>query len=220
MHLPANFKGVPALQHSCYLAIMNEQITIPGPAGALEARHDGEEDNGIAVLCHPHPLYGGSMDDGVLAVLADVLHAHGIATLRFNFRGVGRSEGRHDGSGGEVDDLRAAIAWAREAHPDAPLLLGGYSFGASTLCQLLAGAGAPSVERVLLIAPPVGNLPAPEPGQPTDVFVGDADAFVDPSALAEWHRASIHTLPGADHFFAGEWQALAQAIHGALDGGA
>jgi alpha/beta superfamily hydrolase len=76
------------------------------------------------------------------------------------------------------------------------------------------------VERVLLIAPPVGNLPVPEPDArfPTDVFAGDADAFVDQSALAAWQHAQVHLLPGADHFFGGRWQELEQAIGGTLEG--
>lgn len=196
---------------------MDQHLNIQGPAGILEARQSGEGTSGIAVLCHPHPLYGGSMEDAVLGVLANCLHDRGFTSLRFNFRGVGRSEGEHDGAGGEVDDLRAVIAWVQDARPELPLLLGGYSFGASTVCQLLARADTPAATRVLLIAPPVGNLPAPEPAIPTDVFVGDADAFVDLSVLARWDSASIHTLPGADHFFSGSWQALAAAIHTALE---
>ncbi len=200
---------------------MPEHLTIPGPAGALEARQTGLGEGGaagrIAVLCHPHPLYGGSMNDGVLGVLADALHRHGIATLRFNFRGVGGSEGRHDGAGGEVADLRAVVVWVQTVHPGSGLLLGGYSFGASTVCQLLAAPGAPDAERVLLIAPPVGNLPAPEPESAADVFVGDADAFVDASALQQWQSARVHVLPGADHFFGGQWQTLEARISTALE---
>jgi alpha/beta superfamily hydrolase len=159
------------------------------------------------------------MDDGVLDVLARALETHGIASLRFNFRGVGGSEGQHDGAGGEIEDLRSVLAWIQEAHPEADVLLGGYSFGASTVCRLLAGGGFPDVERILLVAPPVGNLPVPQPdgSKTTDVFVGDADPFVDHSQLAEWTSARLHILPGADHFFGGQWQALEASIGAVLD---
>jgi alpha/beta superfamily hydrolase len=200
---------------------MKEVLNIAGPAGTLEGRLTGPDEplSALAILCHPHPLYGGSMDDMVLDVLAGVLEHMGIACLRFNFRGVGASAGSHDGNGGEAEDLAAVIGWAGATYPEASLILGGYSFGASTVCRLLAAGGLPAVERVLLIAPPVGNLPVPEPvnGVPTDVFAGDADAFVDQQALAAWQHAEVHLLPGADHFFGGRWQELAAAIQTALD---
>ena len=201
---------------TCYRDPMNERLTIPGPAGGLEARRQGDSAGIVAVLCHPHPLYGGSMDDGVLALLSQALGRRDIDTIRFNFRGVGSSEGRHDGDGGEVDDLLAVITWVQTARPASRLLLGGYSFGAATVCQLLGRPDAPSPERVILVAPPVGNLAAPEPDLPTDVFVGDADAFVDATALQQWQSARVHVLPGADHFFSGQWEALEARIDSAL----
>ena len=201
---------------------MNDAMNIPGPAGSLEASlsgPEGESPSRLAILCHPHPLYGGSMHDMVLDTLASALRSDGVASLRFNFRGVGSSEGRHDGNGGEALDLAAVIDWTRANYPEASLLLGGYSFGASTVCRWLADAQHPDLERVILIAPPVGNLPAPEPdaGIRTDVFVGDADAFVDQSVLASWQQSNVHLLAGADHFFAGRWQDLEAEISTALN---
>ncbi len=202
---------------------MSESQSIDGPAGALEARLTGSATGQIAVLCHPHPLYGGSMDDGVLGILADALAAARISALRFNFRGVGASAGRHDGNGGEAEDLAAVIAWIRAHHPEAHLLLGGYSFGASTVCQLLADRllaeeGGAGFERVLLVAPPVGNLPVPPPDGrvPVDVFAGDADPFIDQAALGTWENVSLHILPGADHFFGGAWNELQVEIAASL----
>ncbi len=216
--------GVPTIA-AWYFEIMNELLTIAGTAGGLEARLAGPQADGaslsrLAILCHPHPLYGGSMDDMVLGILAGALQSADIACLRFNFRGVGGSGGTHDGNGGEIEDLDAVIGWASETHPDARLTLGGYSFGASTICRLLDEHDQPEqLERVLLVAPPVGNLPAPEPDGRvrTDVFAGDADPFVDHRALAGWRHAEVHLLSGADHFFGGHAQALTEQITGVLD---
>ena len=202
---------------------MPGNLTISGPAGGLEARLTEPAGHGItrmAVLCHPHPLYGGSMDDGVLGVVADALLAEGCHVLRFNFRGVGASDGQHDGNGGEVADLAAVLDWVRASHLQAPILLGGYSFGASTVCRLLNDTGAAGLERVLLIAPPLGRLPVPQPGGGVraDVFAGDADPFIDHSALQSWDSVTLHRLPGADHFFSGHWQALQAQVRSSLRG--
>lgn len=198
---------------------MSKRLSIDGPAGTLEAKLTEPANEHIAVLCHPHPLYGGSMDDGVLGVLADALAAAEISSLRFNFRGVGASAGQHDGNGGEVEDLLAVINWIHAQHPGANLLLAGYSFGASTVCRFLEEQGTTGVERVLLVAPPVGNLPVPSPdgSVPVNVFVGDADPFVDQAALSAWgQQVTLHTLSGADHFFAAHWNELRTEIDAAL----
>jgi len=188
---------------------------IPGPAGTLEAALSGTSADIIAVLCHPHPLYGGSMDDGVLAVLSQVLEAGGAGCLRFNFRGVGASSGAYNGNGGEVDDLRAVLEWQAAEFPGRQLWLGGYSFGASIVSQL---AAATSATKVLLIAPPAGHLPLVQPdgGMPVDIIVGDNDAFVDIGALSDWPADRIHIIEGADHFFSGARDALTAAIEGCL----
>ena len=198
---------------------MNDAMWIDGPAGRLEARLDLPGDDppaALALLCHPHPLYGGNMHDLVLSILAEVLITREIATLRFNFRGVGASEGSHSGAGGEVDDLRAVIGWAREAYPNARLTLGGYSFGAATVMSALAGSTA---DRALLIALPVGRLPVRDPDGSiaVDVFAGDQDAFVDLSALAGTPHLRVHLIGGADHFFSGRWDELRAAIESVTD---
>lgn len=192
--------------------------TIPGPEGPLEAILSSPDQalERIAVLCHPHPRYGGSLHDQVLDVLARCLAKRGIASLRFNFRGVGQSAGTYSGAGGEVDDLRAVLDWVRAEHPDATLYLGGYSFGASIVSQVLTDA---LPQRVLLVAPPLGNMTVERPpaGVCVDVIVGSADAFVDPAALADFGEARIHRIDGADHFFAGYAADLAAAIDAALE---
>ena len=185
-------------------------IHIPGPAGELEAvltessNHAGRS----AVLCHPHPQYGGSMHDAVLDTAERALLATGTHCLRFNFRGVGASAGSHDGGVGEVDDVAAVVTWLRAERPGDELILGGYSFGAAMAWHALDRIEEPA--RVLLIAPPVGmmDLPSRSLGAPVDVVTGDQDQFVDADVLAGWQGVAVHTIEGADHFFAGQWPAL------------
>ena len=182
--------------------------------GVLEAGYDpAPAPAGIqAVLCHPHPQYGGNRHDGVLDCLARVLRASGVGCLRFNFRGVGGSSGTFDGGRGEIDDLLATIAWIDAEYPDDALWLGGYSFGAHVVWQ--AQARLPRTRRIVLLAPPVGlmDFSAAPPACPVDVFAGDADTFVDPERLTTWPGVSAHVLPGADHFFSGQWQPLMDRI--------
>jgi alpha/beta superfamily hydrolase len=161
-----------------------------------------------AVLCHPHPQFGGTMHDNVLGILASALERSGVACLRFNFRGVGTSAGSHDGNGGEVDDVVAAVQWLQSEHAPKAITLGGYSFGASMAWQALDKLDPP--QRVVLIAPPVGmmDFPARELECPVDVVVGDADQYVDPDALAAWSGVTAHIIAGADHFFSGKAQEL------------
>jgi alpha/beta superfamily hydrolase len=191
---------------------MRTDQIIEGPA-SIEAIFEAPEQStsGIAVLCHPHPQYGGSMHDAVVDVLSRTLVRAGVATLRFNFRGVGASAGSYSGSGGEAEDLAAVLSWVQNQYPEEALLLGGYSFGASMATEV---APRFPVSRLILIAPPVGGMSvqAPDGSVPTDVFVGSADAFVDPAALAEWEHASICRIEGADHFFTGLLDELGLAL--------
>jgi uncharacterized protein len=194
-------------------------MVIPGPTGTLEASHQpaASPTGAEVVLCHPHPLYGGSMHDGVLDCAARILLAAGMGVLRFNFRGVGQSAGRFDGGRGEIDDLRAVIGWLRDRAPDAPVWLGGYSFGAHVVWQ--ATAHATGVARILLLAPPIGamDFPARAVAYPVDVFAGDQDSFIEAEALSAWTGVHLHVVAGADHFFSGRLNDLADRIGAAVD---
>ena len=161
------------------------------------------------VITHPHPLYGGELDNPVVVALADAYQRLGYSTLRFNFRGVGASAGDYDDGRGERDDLRAAAAFL-EAAGKTVTDLAGYSFGAWInlgLDPLPAG-----VRRLLLVAPPVAYLAfdgmvAP-PSVALRVVAGDRDSFAPLDMLREqlprWQSAAgLHVLPGADHFFHG-----------------
>lgn len=155
------------------------------------------------------------MDDAVLEVAAARFAATGGGTVLFNFRGVGSSEGRHDGGAGEVDDVLAVAAWLARDHATAALTLIGYSFGSSVAWRAL-----PKLDRgthAVLIAPPFGAMAYPaSPDAKGAVIVGDQDPLVDTEALARWlacHAGIRHiALAGADHFLATRGDDLAHAL--------
>lgn len=167
------------------------------------------------VIAHPHPLYGGSMDEPVTLALTRILHERGAATLRFNFRGVGRSEGRHHGTR-EIGDLLAAVA--RFTLPTAVV---GYSFGSFIALQAARTQRA-SIDRVALVAPAMSILDydrLPDGGaryeRPIAVALGDRDGFADPPrarVLAGRLGASIAVLSGEDHFFARSRRRVAELL--------
>ena len=194
-----------------------EKMFIQGPAGTLEAALERPIDPGaaVAILCHPHPLYGGSMNDAVLGLVGEALAEVGVNALRFNFRGVGASQGRFDEGRGEVDDLLAVIDWA-QAQGAGAIWLAGYSFGAHIVCQALPQAPQPA--RLLLVAPPtaVMDMRLQAPPCPLDVFAGDGDQFVDCDALNRWPGAKVHLIPGADHFFSAAAASLLDVIRRAV----
>jgi len=129
---------------------------IPGPAGLLEAlleEPEGEAPREAALICHPHPLHGGSMWNKVVHRLARGLRRSGAVALRFNFRGVGRSQGIHDQGDGEAEDARAALGWLRSRYPDLPVTAAGFSFGSFIVLRLCATV--PELSRVIAAGFPI-----------------------------------------------------------------
>jgi alpha/beta superfamily hydrolase len=193
---------------------------IAGPAGRLEALIEEPADVPLryaAVVCHPHPLFGGTLHNKVVHTLARSLRTGGAATLRFNFRGVGASEGRHDDGVGETADTLAAVAWARARWPSRPLLLAGFSFGAAVAIRAAAAADplwlisvAPAVDRVSfegLVTPRCDWL----------IVQGSADEIVAPESVRSWAarvapQARVRLLPGVGHFFHGRLHELQDCI--------
>jgi uncharacterized protein len=176
---------------------------------------------GAAVVCHPHPMYGGSMDNNVVEAVLDALWRHQFATLRFNFRGVGDSEGDYDGGEGELDDARAAVAFVAAKSGLKSVTLAGYSFGASV--SLRAGLTDPAVNRLVLVALPVVLMtgPSDSSSKPVLLVSGDRDSYspVEPlRTLAHnlGNRARLEILAGADHFFGGYEARLSALIGAAL----
>ncbi len=136
-----------------------ESTLLEGPAGQLEALHEGPDDGveitRAAVICHPHPLYGGTMHNKVVFRLAKAARQSGAAVLRFNFRGVGSSSGSHDDGRGEQDDCRSAISYMRERYQELPLLVGGFSFGSRVALQVACADSA--IERVVAVGTAVNH---------------------------------------------------------------
>jgi uncharacterized protein len=195
-----------------------QQVTIQGRVGGLEAMLDLADDiDRCAVLCHPHPLYGGSMFDAVVTLMAQSMSDLPVGTLQFNFRGVGASQGVHDKGVGEVDDVVSVLDWLRQEKGISSILLGGYSFGAVVALNALPRC---DVEKAILIAPPVKTMSAGEPGPvPLLVILGENDEIVDAHSTGEYFRqAEVLTISAADHFFAGAGPQIQTAIAGFLNG--
>ena len=174
---------------------------------------------GAAVVCHPHPMYGGSMYNNVVEALLEAFWRRQLATLRFNFRGVGDSQGEYDGGEGERDDVREALAFLAGKAAVESVLLAGYSFGASV--SLRAGLTDPAVNRLVLVALPVALMTGPtdSTSKPVLLVSGDRDSYspVEPLrrlASTLGSRARLEILAGADHFFGG-YEARLSALVGA-----
>jgi uncharacterized protein len=202
-----------------------ETLEIPGPAGPLEAvvEDPGGEAPAFAVICHPHPLYQGTMRNKVVHTVARAVNRLGAPAVRFNFRGVGASGGAWDEGQGECTDALAVIDWARRRWPGRPLWLAGFSFGAFVALQA-APAARPAA--LVTIAPPVQRFPpggTPDPGCPWLVVQGEADELVDYREVAAWAEARpaaprLALLPQTSHFFHRRLGALQDAVQDFLGG--
>jgi alpha/beta superfamily hydrolase len=176
---------------------------IAGPAGAIECAVDEPAGaaQGVALVAHPHPLYGGTLDNKVVQTLARAFVELGYAAWRPNFRGVGASEGTHDHGKGEVDDLDAVLEYARATKP----VLAGFSFGAAVQAKLSRRlAGDRQAARMVLIGLAVNH--ADVPPVPADTFLihGEEDTTVPLADVLAWARPQdlpVVVVPGADHFF-------------------
>ena len=200
-------------------------LDVQGPAGRIECLLQDREHEApafVAVVCHPHPLYGGTMHNKVAHRVASALFARGGAVLRFNFRGVGRSEGVHDRGRGELQDALVVLDTLRRRHPEAKVWAAGFSFGSWVASRL--AASEPSVEQLILVAPPVHTQTFDElRGSPVRKLVlqGTADTICKPENLARvyptWAEPKrLVEIPGAGHFFDRQLADLAAAIERGL----
>jgi len=180
-----------------------ERIFIQGGAGRIETVVDRPQGRprGIALVAHPHPLYGGTLDNKVVQTLAKAFVDLGYVSLRPNFRGVGASEGAHDEGWGETEDLLAVLAHAKKEIGDLPVVLAGFSFGAAVQTQV---AQRTRPERVVLVGVAVGRFPSESVPPDTIVIHGDADETIPLTKVLDWARPQelpVVVIPGADHFF-------------------
>jgi hypothetical protein len=196
-----------------------EKVIIQGPVGALESLLEIPQDGAAraAVICHPHPLYHGTMTNKVVHTLARTFRRLGAATLRFNFRGVGASAGLYDEGRGEIQDALAAAAYMREKFPGARLWMAGFSFGGVVALQAAALADA---SLLVTVAPAVHRLEYSEtmnPGCPWLLIHGEADTTVNCEENMKW-LAQLDTPPeifiakGCGHFFHGKLNLLRDTV--------
>lgn len=209
--------------------VLREAARVDGPAGVLETLVEFPanvaEDTPVAVIAHPHPAHGGAMTNKVVATLARAFNLCGHIAVRFNFRGVGASDGSYDEGRGELEDLKAVMHWAREHWPAARMSLAGFSFGAGMSVQAVQSL---EVSQLVLVAPPVGRimdaeLRVPE-SLPVFVVQGGQDELVDTEQVIAWVDAQppgieMSVLPEADHFFHGQLVVLRETLQSFIGSG-
>lgn len=205
-----------------------EKVLLQGDAGSIECVVEEvttEDNDAFAVVCHPHPLFGGSMDNKVVHTLSRALHRLGISTVRFNFRGVGESAGLHAEGIGETDDAVVVADWATgrfRQHGRTQLWLAGFSFGAWIAVRTAARRAC---RQLITVAPPVERFAIrnePQPDCPWLIVQGSADELVDSDAVLEWVNEmrpgpELVVLPDVDHFFHGALTQLRDTLIGNLE---
>ena len=235
--LPVNL-SLDAAQPGCILKVstmpppLHRSLMLPGPAGLLEAllwstpeRENGRRTLLAAVVCHPHPLFDGTMHNKVVYQAAKTLHSFGLPVLRFNFRGAGSSEGAHDKGQGEYDDVLAALDFLAGEYPAVPLLLAGFSFG--SWVGLRAGCADPRVTDLIGLGLPVGDLGRrgfsflDACAKPKLLVSGEFDQYGPPDKLntlvsqfpaSVKGQTAVAIVRGADHFFTGHLEEVDREI--------
>lgn len=198
-----------------------EAHTLAGPAGQLEAlleEPEFDEPREAMLVCHPHPAHGGTMHNKVVYRLARGLRRSGAAVLRFNFRGVGRSEGVYDQAVGELEDARAALAWLRDRYPALPYSLAGFSFGSRIILRL--GCALEGAARLIAVGFPTwreDNTYLSKCATPKVFVQSTSDEFGPSEALNLLYEnfagpKRLIYIPAEDHFFKGSLEDLEETI--------
>ena len=186
----------------------SEKFSLSGHAGQMACLLDLPDGapRGVALIAHPHPLYGGTMDNKVAVTLARTFLALGYVAVRFNFRGVGDSEGVHDHGIGETDDMLLMFEHMQAQYPGLPVALSGFSFGTfvqARLQQRLLAEGR-GAERLVLVGTAAGKWPMPDVPADTILIHGEVDDTITLTQVLDWARPldiPVIVIPGADHFF-------------------
>lgn len=197
------------------------RLLLPGSAGSLELCIEYPKQvtqDPLVIICHPHPLHGGTLDNKVVYTLAKTCLSLGFRVIRFNFRGAGKSEGAFDQGVGECEDLLAIIHWSQLSLPNIPIALAGFSFGSYVVTRV--ASETPSCSWLVTIAPAVEHFSfqaLPRPQCPWLVVQGDQDEIVSATAVADWAETvqppvNLHWLPSAGHFFHQNLVALGDAV--------
>jgi len=209
-------------------SLQTERLFIDGPFGRLESIIDTSvqrELAGGAVVCHPHPQHGGTMHNKVAQSLARAFVACGFSTLRFNFRGVGASDGQYDNGVGELGDALAALEWMRGHVSHGPLWLAGFSFGAAIAVRAAITSEVSGLVNVAPAIPLLANVLQSQPGCPWLVIQGDKDEFVAVDDTIDWLNGldegpELLVVPDATHFFHGKLAVVRKAVQWFVDDGA
>ena len=200
-------------------------LFLDGPEGQLEALHLATPDaKGVVLICHPHPLFAGTMQNKVVATLQRAARDAGYATLRFNFRGVGQSAGSYAEGRGEIDDALAVARWLAEQHPGLPLTLMGFSFGSCVAGNAAERLEAEDAElaQLFMLAPPVERFDVDLPERcPLTVIQPEADEVVTPERVYAWSAElnkphELIRIPECSHFFHGKLIELKDLIQARL----
>ena len=200
-----------------------QRLLLTGPAGAIEALLDepalpeGQAARGVAIIAHPHPLFGGTMDNKVVQTLARAFVQSGWRAVRFNFRGVGASQGVHDEGRGEADDLLAVVS---QIAPQGALAMAGFSFGSFVTCAALQSLwGQRDIEKLVLIGTAASRFDVPaipaDAHERTLVVHGELDDTVPLSDVMNWARPQllpVTVVPGGSHFFHGQLPLLKSLV--------
>jgi alpha/beta superfamily hydrolase len=199
--------------------LQTQRLTLHGPSGEIEALRDEPAGpaRGVAVISHPHPLFGGTMDNKVVQTLARAFVQCGWSAVRYNFRGVGRSAGHYDDGRGEVDDLLSVVS---QQAPQGALALAGFSFGAFVTAQAAARlATERPIDQLVLVGTAASRFAVPvvppDLHERTLVVHGEADDTVPLSAVMEWARPQtlpVLVVPGGGHFFHGQLPLLKSLV--------
>ena len=210
--------------------LKSETLLIPSAAGLLEVLYElpDTEPQSIAVVCHPHPLFEGTMHNKVAHMLARTLKQNNAVAVRFNFRGVGKSEGEHADGIGEVNDVLAVLNWAQTKWPDLPVSVAGFSFGSYVALLTVQNNETVkqfNIQKLITVAPPVGRWDFTEiqsPSFPWLVIQGSDDELVNANEVKAWcdsfaEPPTLTNVESADHFFHAKLSVLRSAIQAWID---